>query len=78
MQVDSAVINRLLFPVNQSRHSSVEDRAVKGYTKNQAVKNVPIASRTTVRWGNTAGFTGLVYLVMASSSYSQDKQRAQI
>ena len=24
----------------------------KGYTKNQAVKNMPMASRTTVRWGN--------------------------
>lgn len=41
---------------------------MKGYTKNQAVKNMPMASRTTVRWGNTAGFTGLVYLVIASSS----------
>lgn len=40
----------------------------EGYTKNQAVKNMPMASRTTVRWGNTAGFTGLVYLVIASSS----------
>lgn len=45
----------------------------KGYTKNQAVKNMPMASKTTVRWGNTAGFTGLVYLVMASSS-CRDKQ----
>lgn len=43
----------------------------EGYTKNQAVKNMPMASRTTVRWGNTAGFTGLVYLVIASSSCSQ-------
>lgn len=41
---------------------------VEGYTKNQAVKNMPMASSTTVRWGNTAGFTGLVYLVMASNS----------
>lgn len=41
---------------------------MEGYTKNHAVKNMPIASRTTVRWGKTAGFTGLVYLVMASSS----------
>ena len=42
--------------------------SVKGYTKNQAVKNMPMANSTTVRWGKTAGFTGLVYLLMASSS----------
>lgn len=41
---------------------------VTSYTKNQAVKNMPMASNTTVRWGNTAGFTGLVYLVIASNS----------
>ena len=40
----------------------------RGGTKNQAVKNMPMASSTTVRWGKTAGFTGLVYLLMASSS----------
>lgn len=43
---------------------------MEGYTKNQAVKKVPMANKTTVRWGNTAGFTGLVYLVIASSSCS--------
>ena len=55
-----------------ARAQGVEKQKVslqlKGYTKNHAVKNMPMASRTTVRWGNTAGFTGLVYLVMASSS----------
>lgn len=34
---------------------------------------MPIASRTTVRWGNTAGFTGLVYRVIASSSCNEAK-----
>lgn len=38
---------------------------------------MPIASSTTVRWGNTAGFTGLVYLVMASSSYSHRRKTKQ-
>lgn len=40
----------------------------QGYTKNHAVKNMPMASSTTVRCGKTAGFTGLVYLLIASSS----------
>lgn len=53
------------------------EQAVEGYTKNQAVKNMPMASRTTVRWGNTAGFTGLVYLVIASSSCSHSKDREE-
>lgn len=50
----------------------------EGYTKNQAVKNMPMASRTIVRWGNTAGLTGLVYLVIASSSCSQSKDKSGI
>ena len=31
----------------------------KGYTKNQAIKKMPMPSSTTVRCGNTAGFMGL-------------------
>lgn len=37
---------------------------VKGYTKNQAVKNNPMDMRTNVRCGNTAGLTGLTYLLI--------------
>lgn len=50
---------------------SVQFLLKKGYTKNQAVKNIPMASSTTVRCGKTAGFTGLVYLVIVSSSCKQ-------
>lgn len=56
-------------------HVNDAEEALKGYTKNQAVKNMPMASRTTVRWGNTAGFTGLVYLVIASSSCKHKQVR---
>lgn len=31
---------------------------VTSYTKNQAVKKTPMPSRTNVKCGNTAGFTG--------------------
>lgn len=41
---------------------------VTSYMKNQAVENMRMASSATVRWGRTAGFTGLVYLLMASNS----------
>jgi len=34
---------------------------VKGYTKNQAMKNIPMLSSTTDRCGNTAGLMGLTY-----------------
>lgn len=36
--------------------------------KNQAVKNTLMARSTIVRREKTAGFTGLVYLLRASSS----------
>lgn len=35
-------------------------------TKNQAVKNVPIASNTVAKCGNTAGLMGEIYLVIDS------------
>jgi len=41
---------------------------VTSYTKNQAVKNTPIPSRTTVRWGNIAGLIGDTYLDIDSIS----------
>lgn len=41
---------------------------VTSYTKNQAVKKMPIPNRTTVKWGNTAGFTGDTYRVIDSIS----------
>lgn len=31
---------------------------VTSYTKNHAVKKIPIPSKTRVKWGKTAGFTG--------------------
>ncbi|ESO10554.1 hypothetical protein HELRODRAFT_167056 [Helobdella robusta] len=36
------------------------------YQQRLAVKNIPMASKTNVKWGNTAGFIGLTYLFMAS------------
>lgn len=41
---------------------------VTSYTKNQAVKNIPIPSSTTASSGKTAGFTGETYLVIDSIS----------
>lgn len=46
---------------------------VTSYTKNHAVKNIPIPRRMTVRWGNTAGFTGETYLDIDSSSIYKRK-----
>lgn len=43
---------------------------VTSYTKNQAVKNNPIAKRTNAKWGYTAGFTGLMYLAPIDSIFS--------
>lgn len=40
---------------------------IKGYTKNHAMKKIPIPRRTRVRWGYTAGFTGLTYLLICSN-----------
>ena len=42
--------------------------AVTSYTKNHAVKNTPIESSNSARWGNTAGFTGETYLAIDSIS----------
>ncbi|CAK6961457.1 LOW QUALITY PROTEIN: transmembrane protein 80-like [Scomber scombrus] len=39
---------------------------------------MPMANSTTVRWGNTAGFTGLVYRVIASSSCGHSKDRSRL
>lgn len=41
---------------------------VTSYTKNQAVKKIPIPSNTNVRCGKTAGFTGETYLTIDSNS----------
>lgn len=41
---------------------------VTSYTKNQAVKNIPIPNNTTASSGKTAGFTGDTYLVIDSIS----------
>ena len=39
---------------------------VTSYTKNQAVKKIPIPNNTSARTGNIAGFTGETYLVIDS------------
>ena len=39
---------------------------VTSYTKNQAVKNSPIPSKTSVSVANIAGFTGLTYRAIDS------------
>ena len=41
---------------------------VTSQTKNQAVKNNPIAKRTKAKWGYIAGFTGLMYLAPNESN----------
>lgn len=41
---------------------------VTSYTKNHAVKNIPIPSNTTVKCGNTAGLTGEAYLFANAAS----------
>lgn len=41
---------------------------VTSYTKNHAVKNIPIPSKTTASIGKTAGFMGETYLVIDSIS----------
>lgn len=46
---------------------------VTSYTKNHAVKNIPMPRRMTVRWGNTAGFTGETYLDIDSNSIYKRK-----
>lgn len=40
---------------------------VTSYTKNQAVKNIPIPSSITVKCGKTAGLTGETYLDIDST-----------
>ena len=39
---------------------------LKGYTKNHAIKKIPIPSSTMVRCGKTAGLTGDTYLAIVS------------
>jgi len=51
MEIDTSLISSLVNFVD-----------VTSYTKNQAVKNNPIAKRTNARCGYIAGFTGLIYL----------------
>lgn len=41
---------------------------VTSYTKNHAVKNIPMPNKTTARTGNIAGFMGETYLVRESTS----------
>jgi len=51
MEIDTSLISSLVNFVD-----------VTSYTKNQAVKNNPMAKRTNARCGYIAGFTGLIYL----------------
>ena len=46
---------------------------LKGYTKNQAIKNIPIERSTMVRWGNTAGLIGLAYRFICSTNIASWK-----
>ena len=43
---------------------------VKGYTKNHAMKNIPMLSSTIDRWGNTAGLIGLTYRLIELTAIS--------
>ena len=61
MKIDATTLIRSSFI--RSRVNFVQ---VTSYTKNQAVKNNPIAIKTNVKWANIAGFTGLAYLAMFS------------
>ena len=70
MKIDATTLMRSSFI--RSRVNFVQ---VTSYTKNQAVKNNPIAIKTNVKWANIAGFTGLAYLAMFSIPiYETEKQ----
>ena len=52
----------------------------KGYTKNHAIKKMPIPSRTIVKCGKTAGLIGLTYRFIDSMaiSWRRKKNRLQL
>ena len=62
-------------PLNYLKDMPSWKNYYKGYTKNHAMKKMPIPSSTTVRWGNTAGLIGLTYRLIDSIDNDWKKQK---